>query len=396
MFLHPCWPVLSISLRGINVTFPKKKKKRVERILELAAEAGSIAMSLRDKPTRLDWLSVGLRAVAMGIQLQAERQKSRAKSPWSYFGEDDREPTWIAIPESLGRLVLKQVHDFKIVEDHWDEEEDSERVCVGLLEEEEVGWLADSNGQIVDGPYIRVARQKETHVALGNCLWREFGSNNLLFDNDGLSIDTFVDTQVLTTTQFDGLLKRTSSFLDRNVSRSFLLAGPPGTGKSTGMRLLAKRLRLRTLRVDIKVLSQQHRGSELTTSIETLVRALAPEALILDDIDRVQHEEKLIHFFELANRSCKLVLASVNALDELSTALKRPGRFDEIVEVTQPDPRVVQALLGQDCDLAKQIESLPMAYVAEFVKRRDVLGREEALRELPKLIERHQRSQDKE
>jgi len=77
-------------------------------------------------------------------------------------------------------------------------------------------------------------------------------------------------------------------FLIADHSRSLLFAGPPGTGKSTGMRQLTKGLSLRTLRVDIKLLTEaQHRGENVTASLDTLVRALAPEALILDDIDRV-------------------------------------------------------------------------------------------------------------
>jgi hypothetical protein len=335
----------------------RKTKKRIEKIIELAAEAGSMAMSLRDKPTRLDWLSLGLRSVSLAIRVHSERCRELAKDPWDFFEEEDEQENakWLPVPSGIGKLVLDQVRDVCAIEEYWDQEDDSEQVLVGKIRNEKVGWLADAEGKLIDGPYVLQERLDETYRAFGDSLWREFSTHNLLYSSDGLCPDPFSDKGILPTGQFQRLASRTAIFLEKGIARSLLFAGPPGTGKSTGMRSLAESLGLRTLRVDIKVLTERHRTLEVTTSIDTLVRALSPEVLILDDVDRVKQEEQLLHFAELANRKCKLVLASVNELEGMSEALKRPGRFDEIVEVLHPDPRVVRTLLGADCDLAPRL-----------------------------------------
>tara|TARA_R110002096_G_scaffold433887_3_gene653850 strand:- start:60718 stop:61875 length:1158 start_codon:yes stop_codon:yes gene_type:complete len=375
---------------------PKKKQRRIEKVLEIAADVGSLAMSLRDRPTRLDWVSLGLRAVSIGIKIQHNKRKQSALCPWSYFEDTGPNREWVAIPESLGELILKHVRQVSLVKEYWDEDMTSELVCLGLLRGQEIGWLSSFDGKLQDGPYMRADKQEATHTALGTCLWDELGNNNLVFGTNGLTVDPLANTSdraaapELATAQFSELQGRIRSFLHDGQSRSLLFSGPPGTGKSTGVRQLARGLKLRTLRVEIKMLAESDRRGmqSLTASLDTLVRALAPEALILDDIDRVQEEDKLLHFLELTKRTCRLVLASANNLGDMTQATLRPGRFDEIIEVTKPDKNVVRALLGDDEALLEKIGHLPMAYIAEFVNRREALGREVAMEEIPQLLKR--------
>jgi len=373
---------------------PRKKRKRLEKALDIAADVGSLAMSLRDRPTRLDWISLGIRAVSIGMKIQRDKRKRNARCPWTYFEGRAAPQAWVAIPEALGELILGQVRDVEIIEEYWDEDMTSDLVCVGAVDGHPVGWISSFDGTLRDGPYMREDQQEQTHAALGTRLWRELGNRNLVFSSDGLTVDPLAACSELPTRQFKSLLVRVRAFLSAKQSRSLLFAGPPGTGKSTGMRQLAKGLSLRTLRVDIKLLTeaQHYSGDHVTASLDTLVRALAPEALILDDIDRVQKEDRLLHFLELAKRTCCLVLASANDLGEMSAATLRPGRFDEIIEVADPDPVIVRRLLGDDDELLSKVQHLPLAYIAEFVQRRQALGLAVALDELPGLIKRHGRS----
>ena len=70
-----------------TMQIPKKKPRRMQKVLEIAADVGSLAMSLRDRPTRLDWVSLGLRAVSIGVKIQHNKRKQSSLCPWSYFEE---------------------------------------------------------------------------------------------------------------------------------------------------------------------------------------------------------------------------------------------------------------------------------------------------------------------
>jgi SpoVK/Ycf46/Vps4 family AAA+-type ATPase len=110
--------------------------------------------------------------------------------------------------------------------------------------------------------------------------------------------------------------------------------------------------------------------------------------MILDDLDRVHAGGELLHFLELAARRCKLLIASANCADNMMGAALRPGRFDDVVRVERLDREVLRRLLGSDEDLCERLSTLPVAYLAEFLKRRRVLGRAVALAELEELSAR--------
>ncbi|MCX5740873.1 MAG: AAA family ATPase, partial [Proteobacteria bacterium] len=165
---------------------------------------------------------------------------------------------------------------------------------------------------------------------------------------------------------------------------------PPGTGKSMAIRWLVGELGLTSVRIDLAVLARLHGyGSvSVSTSLETLLRLLQPQAMILDDLDRITITGSLLAFLELAQRTCKVVIASANSVEKLLGAALRPGRFDDIIRIDRLDPDVLRRLLADDVDLFDRLVALPAAYVVEFVKRRRVLGRAAALVELDELVAR--------
>jgi len=138
------------------------------------------------------------------------------------------------------------------------------------------------------------------------------------------------------------------------------------------------------------VLAKLHgpHSASLATSLETLLRLLRPQAMILDDLDRVAVTAPLLSFLEMARRTCAVVVASANSVSKLMGAAVRPGRFDDILRVDRLDPVVLRTLLAEDADLHERLAALPAAYVVEFAARRRVLGREQALSELDELIQR--------
>ncbi len=348
-------------------------------------------MSVRDRPTKLDWLAVGVRATGMVARIRAERRELRSQDPWDYFDDEGIAQRWIEIPIEFRHLVMQYVQDECFVEDFWDGNENSTRVVQGKLGQEIVAWLENGKAEVIDGPYVRANRESETYIALGKKLWAKLGSRHAAYSRKGLVPDPFEDDEMTPTGQFADVRARLLRFGKCNIPRSYLFLGPPGTGKSVGIRFLARSLNMTSLRVDLDVLSKRHHNDNtVVASIDTLIKVLRPQALIIDDLDRVDASGALLHFLELASRMCKVVLASANCTTSMLGAALRPGRFDEVVIVDRLDARVRKQILGPDADLADKLSALPVAYLAEFAKRRKVLGREIALAELGELQKRRE------
>src|SRR3954468_13041548 len=85
------------------------------RYLKIAGDAGTIAMALRDKPTPLDWLGVGLRAIRLGLRVRDERRRSGAGDPWKYF-TDISGDEWLEVPDEFRRLVLEHATNLEVDE----------------------------------------------------------------------------------------------------------------------------------------------------------------------------------------------------------------------------------------------------------------------------------------
>jgi hypothetical protein len=363
-------------------------RRKWGRVLKIAGDAGTIAMSLRDKPSRLDWVAVALRVVGLGMSIRDEKRRAEAGDPWRYFS-DVEGVEWTEVPEEFRRLVMEHVTDATIDDKFWDGEETSPYICRALIADELVAWIGEGPN-IVDGPYVLSARQSETYRALGDRLWRRIGSAHLLYGVTGLVTDPFTNDRVVATAQMRELRTRIAAFLAAGEPRSYLLAGPPGTGKSMAIRWLVHDLALSSVRIDLSVLARLH-GSHspaLATSLETLLRLLRPRAMILDDLDRVAVTTGLLSFLELALRTCDVVIASANSLEKMMGAALRPGRFDDIVKVDRLDPDVLKKLVENDPALFDRLAPLPAAYVVEIVKRMRVLGRATALTELDELVKR--------
>lgn len=163
-------------------------------------------------------------------------------------------------------------------------------------------------------------------------------------------------------------------------SRGMLLYGPPGTGKTSIGKILANDIRRNFVCV---------RASDLSTNnvhgFFEVIKFLSPCTLFIEDIDivgkdRTQNDNaNLLSCFmnELDGISPTqdlLVVATTNDLDCLEKALVlRPGRFDRLIEVANPDidtRRELFALNGISIDandsILKKIASFSPAQIKEL------------------------------
>lgn len=125
---------------------------------------------------------------------------------------------------------------------------------------------------------------------------------------------------------------RIRQFYQRGIKRGVLLYGIPGTGKSTFARTICDGIAMSPRKMTV--------SGSLTedSSVSEMLQVLSPDVLILDDIDRnANSASDLLHLLESFERGGpRIIVASVNDIRKLDTALLRPGRFDEVHEMALP------------------------------------------------------------
>lgn len=179
----------------------------------------------------------------------------------------------------------------------------------------------------------------------------------------------------------ESLSERLGRFRSKGIRRSFMLYGPPGTGKTTAILQACKGIR--TLRINAKDFA------ELEYSFWAFIsQYVCPEAIIIDDIDRMENISRHLETFELINEQIPFFLTTANHISRLDSAVLRPGRFDELIEVKSLDEKSIRALFGDSAEAERHFElvkSWPVAWIHEFAKRLKYYGEEQALLDIQDL-----------
>lgn len=137
--------------------------------------------------------------------------------------------------------------------------------------------------------------------------------------------------------RYNELTAEIKAFNANSRQRSYLLVGPPGTGKTSFCYETARRLGGRIMKIDNDVIAEL--GENV---IQEMIEVLCAKIIIVDDIDRLNsghNASQLLYAIESMKslKTMPTLFATVNNVEELDYALLRPGRFDEILEFNVPE-----------------------------------------------------------
>lgn len=204
------------------------------------------------------------------------------------------------------------------------------------------------------GPYIKTTDHTKGLAGISRVIWEAEGDNDLQlsgvddpwygfkFQIGVLSEpgDYVSEGHDETWKSVEHLVDRCTKFQRKGMSRRILFYGPPGTGKTTLARHVARSVgRGKALRIEPVALAH------LSTSVAyQFINLLRPSVILMDDIDRnADDAESLLHYLERSAKAgddwgeSTTVIGTVNDVGAIDPALLRPGRFDEVLLVNEPD-----------------------------------------------------------
>lgn len=125
-------------------------------------------------------------------------------------------------------------------------------------------------------------------------------------------------------------------FMQDKVSRSYLLLGEPGTGKSSCAMYFASKIGNRIIKID---------GSALVLAgknLRFMFNQLLPDFVLIDDIDKEEMVSKnmssvlsAIEWIKMSNPEVTIIFTA-NDIKKLDKAFWRPGRVDSITLFEEP------------------------------------------------------------
>ena len=131
-------------------------------------------------------------------------------------------------------------------------------------------------------------------------------------------------------------------FREMGLNRSSLLSGQPGSGKTSYAAKIATLLGGKLIIIDAKALSLSDRYGWIS-SLEKMFHVITPAVVLFDDIDRLDTDDLslMLSFIEALNQykgnNKIVIMATANDLCKIPEAMKRPGRFDEIIVFNNPN-----------------------------------------------------------
>jgi hypothetical protein len=164
-----------------------------------------------------------------------------------------------------------------------------------------------------------------------------------------------------------------------SLKRGILMEGSPGNGKTTAVRVIIKELPAEM--TAILAQPSHMRYSSDVRAICQMARDLAPCVLVIEDIDWIaedrEHSGDAGKLIELMNQldgieefSNVITIGTTNSVDTIEKAIKnRPGRFDRVVKIDNPDPDCRRQMLKLFTKYYTMSDDVDFDRIVEFTNK---------------------------
>ena len=310
-----------------------------------------IEIGIPDEEGRFDILSIHTRGMPINEKVDL---KQISKTTHGFVGADLEVLSKEAAMRSL-RRILPEI------------DLDEDRISAEILQKIEIAD-EDFRDALKE---VRPSALREVQVQIPNVNWDDVGGLDQLKEELREAIEWPIKH------------KEAFEYVDVETPKGILLYGPPGTGKTLIAKALAKMTESNFISIKgPELLSKWVGESEKgVREIFRKARQAAPCIIFLDEVDALvprrgsggsaSHvtenvvSQILTEIDGLEELHNVLIIGATNRLDIVDEALLRPGRFDRIIEVPNPDVKGRQHIfeihtkrkpLADDVDITNLVE----------------------------------------
>lgn len=181
-------------------------------------------------------------------------------------------------------------------------------------------------------------------------------------------------------TEYDALKEDIQRFKTSKEQRTYMVIGPPGTGKTANILKIIEENFKEVIKVDGKLFD------EAFSDLEKILVSVGTKAILIDDADRLFQDsfrtDKLLYLLESIKitETKPFLFFTGNNINYLDEALLRPGRIDKITVIKAPTEEARRSFIQEFFkdkplenelleNLTKETKGLTQSFVKESCKQ---------------------------